>query len=128
MSLKKDILINAEVVKAENGHYVGYDKGGKISGTAYKVTQKGYGGTIEMIVGLDKRGRVLGVKILSMKETPGLGMRASERNFLKQFIGRSSKDALKAKKDVDAITGATITSQAVANGVKEAISRFNSSK
>ena len=80
-----------------------------------------------MVVGIDLKGRVAGIKIISMNETPGLGMKASGSNFLKQFMGKTSKSPLKAKKDIDAITGATITSQAVADGVKQALKKGESS-
>jgi Na+-translocating ferredoxin:NAD+ oxidoreductase RnfG subunit len=55
-------------------------------------------------------------------------MRASESRFLKQFTGKTSSSPLKAKKDIDAITGATITSQAVADGVKQALTRYREGK
>jgi Na+-translocating ferredoxin:NAD+ oxidoreductase subunit G len=128
VSLKQEVLAKANNIKTENDHFVGLDKNGKKIGSAYRVSPKGYGGSIDMIVGLDNNGSVVGVKIISMKETPGLGSRANERSFLKQFIGRSNKSSLKAKKDFDAITGATITSQAVANGIKEAQVIFRNAK
>jgi Na+-translocating ferredoxin:NAD+ oxidoreductase RnfG subunit len=53
-------------------------------------------------------------------------MKASESKFLRQFMGKTSKSQLKAKKDIDAITGATITSQAVSDGVKQALVKYRS--
>ena len=126
-ALSKECLSGCTNVKQlADDHYVGYDPKGNIMGHAYRVAPKGYGGAIDMIVGIDAKGRVMGIKILSMKETPGLGSKASEFKFLKQFIGKTSGSPLKAKKDVDAITGATITSQAVADGIKEALKKNNS--
>jgi Na+-translocating ferredoxin:NAD+ oxidoreductase subunit G len=127
-SLKNDVLVNAYTIRSDNGRYIGLDKNGKMIGIAYRVSPKGYGGTIDMIVGLDIKGSVVGVKIISMKETAGLGAKANERSFLEQFIGKNKNSRLKAKKDFDAITGATITSQAVANGVKEAQGLFERTK
>lgn len=125
-ALSKECLPGSSSIKEKSGGYfIGLDKKGKPMGYAFRVTPKGYGGTIDMIVGIDLNGRVIGVKVLSMKETPGLGSRAAQPGFLSQFMGKTSGSQLKAKKDIDAITGATITSQAVASGVREALLRFN---
>ena len=101
----------------------------EIGGYSKEVTVKGYGGDIKMLVGIDKQGKVKGVKILSMNETPGLGSLATSETpmknkpftFLGQFIGKGKKNKLRAKEDIVAITGATITSQAIADGVKLAL-------
>jgi len=122
-ALSRECLPGSSSIKAVKDHYVGYDKNGRTIGYAFRVMPKGYGGTIDMIVGVDTKGRVLGIKILSMKETPGLGSKAAEPKFLGQFIGKTSRSPLKAKKDVDVITGATITSQAVSDGVKDALKK-----
>ncbi len=96
-------------------------KGKETVGAALPISARGYAGSIEMLVGIDAKGFVKGVKILSQRETPGLGANVVEPKFLKQFIGKSAKDALEPKKDIDAITGATISSRGVSNGVRQAI-------
>jgi Na+-translocating ferredoxin:NAD+ oxidoreductase RnfG subunit len=101
----------------------------EVGGTPIAITVKGYSGDIKMLVGLDPDGQVTGVKILAQKETPGLGslatstvpLKGQDFTFLGQFRGKSLQDKFKAKKDIVAITGATITSQAIANGVKVAL-------
>ncbi len=113
-------------IKEKSGAYFGLDKKNKVMGYAFRVSPQGYGGTIDMVVGIDLKGGVTGIKIISMQETPGLGLKAYDKRFLGQFIGKTSKNPLKAKKDVDAITGATITSQAVCDGVREALKKYNS--
>jgi electron transport complex protein RnfG len=85
------------------------------------VSVNGYGGEISMRVGISSTRSVTGVKILKMQETPGLGTKAQEANFLAQFIGKTLSDRLQAKEDIDAITGATISTQAVADGVRKAL-------
>ncbi|MDD6296536.1 MAG: RnfABCDGE type electron transport complex subunit G [Firmicutes bacterium] len=97
------------------------------SGYAIEVTPAGFGGTIDMMVGVSKDGKVLGVSIISHSETPNLGAVAASSNskgqaFREQFIGLSG--ALAVSKDggsVDAITSATITSRAVTSGVNAAL-------
>ncbi len=81
---------------------------------AVKVVPVGYGGDIEMMVGFDNRGLVTGVEIVNMNETPGLGAVAKgNEEWLSQFLG-------KGQDRLDAITGATITSKAIQQGVNDA--------
>ncbi len=95
------------------------DGAGNHIGYTVKVTPSGYGGEISMIVGVNPDFTISGVQILSLSETPGLGAKAQDEAFLSQFKGKGSDMAL--KKDISAISGATITSTAVVSGVKEAI-------
>jgi Na+-translocating ferredoxin:NAD+ oxidoreductase subunit G len=106
---------------------------GKLSGYAIKVAPKGYGGAVELMVGISTEGKVEGIKVLSHSETPGLGANASQPKFSGQFAGKPiAKDLVVVKKapsadnEIEAITGATITSKAVTNGVNEAIKFYNS--
>ena len=97
------------------------------TGYAVKVQTAGFGGTITMMVGLDKNGTVLGIDIISHTETASLGDVAAAQNakgqaFRGQFVGKSG--TLAVSKDggsIDAITSATITSRAVTNGVNIAM-------
>ena len=97
------------------------------SGWAVQVTANGFGGAVEMMVGIDKTGNVIGISIISHAETPSLGAVAAEDNaageaFRGQFAGLSG--TLAVSKDggtVDAISGATITSRAVVEGVNAAL-------
>ena len=89
-------------------------------GYAVLVEPTGFGGTISMMVGVDKNGTVLGVSIISHAETPSLGAVAADKtsageNFRNQFVGQSGTVT------VEAISGATITSKAVASGVDAAL-------
>ena len=92
-------------------------------GKAISVFTQGYSGKINMLVGVDPQGKVSGVKILNHRETPGLGANIVKSGFLKQFKGKSLKDPIEPKQDIDAITGATISSRAVCKGVKEALKK-----
>lgn len=92
-------------------------------GTAVAVSPRGYSGPIDMLVGIDPQGKVKGLKILNQRETPGLGANITKPGFLRQFVGKSAKDSIEPKKDIDAITGATISSRAVCRGVREALGK-----
>ncbi len=103
--------------------YRGLDADGNTVGIAFAVDGNGFGGNIRMMVGLDPVTRKLTkVKVLDHLETPGLGARITEQAFLHQFENKSLNDAFTAKNDVDAITGATVSSQAVAATIKAALS------
>ena len=97
------------------------------TGYAVKVQTAGFGGTITMMVGVDKEGKVLGIDIISHTETASLGDVAASENakgqaFRGQFVGKSGTLAVtKDGGQIDAITSATITSRAVTNGVNIAL-------
>ena len=96
--------------------------GGNVVGSVIEVTPSGFGGAIDMVVGVDLNGNVTGVSIISMSETSGLGDNAKKPAFREQFKGQSG--TLAVSKDggaIDALTGATITSRAVTRGVNTAI-------
>ena len=94
---------------------------------AVKVQTTGFGGTIVMMVGVDKSGTVLGINIITQAETAGLGDVSASKSakgeaFRNQFVGKS--DTLAVNKDggeIEAITSATITSRAVTKGVNTAL-------
>lgn len=103
-----------ESLNGENTVYLA-KKDGKNAGYCVNVVSpKGYGGKIEMIVGFDANFKVMGIKYISMAETPGLGMNAkTDESFNNQFKG---KEAF-SDDELEAITGATVTSKAVNYGV-----------
>ena len=97
------------------------------TGYAIEVTPGGFDNTITMMVGVDKAGSVLGISIISHTETAGLGAVAAAgtpagESFRGQFVGASgSVSVTKDGGQMDAITGATITSRAVCAGVNAAL-------
>jgi Na+-translocating ferredoxin:NAD+ oxidoreductase subunit G len=111
------------------GDYFECLKGGKLIGYALFVTSAGYSGDINILLGIDSKGKILGVEILSQSETPGLGARCveikrgqSEPWFLKQFKGKNAVSL--DIKDVETITGSTITSKAILDGIKNSGEEF----
>lgn len=96
--------------------------GSDIGGYVVQVAPSGFGGTLDIVVGVTPEGEVTGVSIISHSETSGLGAEATKPDFRSQFVGAS--EALAVNKDggtIDALTGATVTSRAVTNGVNAAI-------
>lgn len=96
-------------------YYKIYDKYNKFIGVAFKAQGKGYSSLIESIVGMTEDGRITAIKVLSQNETPGLGTRITENNFLERFIGWD----LQGQKGIQAIAGATISSRAVIGAVEK---------
>lgn len=108
--------------------YKGYN-GNNIVGYIVELVSKGYGGDIEMTVGIAADSKICGVIIGSNSETPGLGSKMTEPSFINQFTGVDVEDDLKLVKqdkkspdEIQAISGATITSRGVTEGVREALS------
>ncbi len=122
--VKSSIAFVNEVVTA-------VDKKNEQLGYVITVTDKeGYGGEIKLAVGIQNDGTVNGISILSISETAGLGMKAKESKFKKQFEGKNvsefvyTKNGAAADNEIDAISGATITTNAVTNGVNASIKCF----
>jgi len=82
----------------------------------------GFGGELGVMIGFEiESGNLLGVGITTMSETPGIGTKVRDESFLKQFHAMGKGTVFKVKKDgggIDAISGATISSRAVAQGIE----------
>ncbi|MGA1847058.1 RnfABCDGE type electron transport complex subunit G [Deferribacter abyssi] len=100
-------------------------KGGKIVGYAVKsISEKGYGGSIVVLIGVDINGKISGIEILKHAETPGLGSKIEEKWFKDEFKGLTLKDNIAVKKDggiIDQFSGATISPRAVSEAVKNGL-------
>ncbi len=122
---------NAETLGSEVGEvYRALSQDGSLLGYVLKVTTKeGYGGSIELMVGITMEGSISGISILSISETPGLGMQAGDV-LVPQFAGKTAeafvytKTGAAAENEIDAISGATITTRAVTNAVNAGIRYF----
>lgn len=111
-----------KVMKNSEQIFIGYDESGSDVGIAFIAEGGGFQGDIRMMVGMDIAAEKLtGMTVLSHLETPGLGARIEEEWFRGQFNGKSIKDNFIAKEDVESITGATISSNAVSNILKNTI-------
>lgn len=98
---------------AEDGSTVGY---------SVLVLSPGFGGDVQLMVAVTADKTVIGVKIVSMSETPGLGTRVDDADYLSQYAGVTA--GLSAS-EVDMISGATKSSKAVLNGVVDALAALD---
>lgn len=105
-----------------------YDENDTVVGYVVNaVSPSGYGGDISISVGFDSEGVVSGVEILSISETAGLGMKAKNESFREQYAGHAvsyftvTKTGKQSEDEIDAISSATITSQAMTDAVNAAV-------
>jgi len=115
--------INETVIAKAGEEVVGY--------IVTVTTSEGYGGDIQISVGIATDGTVKGIEMLSISETAGLGMNANTPEFKAQYADVLTQEFVVTKtgaaadNEIDAISGATITSNAVTNAVNSAIAYFN---
>lgn len=98
-----------EIYRAKNG-----------AGYVFILVTKGYGGDMKLICSVKPDGTIEGCKTLSHSETSGLGSKTAEDPYKSQYTGKNAQTL----SEVDAISGATISSNAYMNAVKEAVSTF----
>ncbi len=97
------------------------------------LTKEGYGGNITFYMGIDQIGTLTGVSLLSISETPGLGMEAGSV-LIPQFANKTvdaftvTKAGAMADNEIDAISSATVTSKAITNAVNAGLSTFRTLK
>lgn len=114
-----------EVVDAKDG------SGNNVGRVITATSKDGYNGTVQLSVGIKSDGTVVGITFLTLAETPGLGMRAGEKDFYSQYANKNTKEFKLVKgsasgdNEIAAISGSTITSSAVTNAVNAAL-YFNS--
>ena len=121
----KDMGVNATIDEVCTAGDAGY---------VITTTDKdGFGGNIQITVGIKKDGTINGVSILSISETAGLGMKAKEPAFYEQYQGKQAEKFAVSKdggegEPIDAISGATITSRAVTSAVNSCVAYSKSLK
>lgn len=126
---RKSLLPSAvtfEEIPNKKEWYKGLDKDKKLVGYVVPTFGSGYAGKVEMLVGITPDFKVTSIKFLKDAETPGLGDKMKEKSFYGQFTskGLENMEVTKDPNDttkIKAITGATISSRAVTEGVKKAL-------
>ena len=120
--------IKSEKAKDSIEIFPAYFKKEFVGAAIIGVTDKGFSGIIKIMVGFNPNGEIQNIVVLEQKETPGLGTKIKGEKFLKQFRNKNpSSFNVKVTKDggeVDALTGATITSRAFGEAVQMAYNEF----
>ncbi len=113
-----------EIVEAVDG------SGASLGYIITVISSEGYGGDIKFTMGVQSDGTMNGISILSISETAGLGMRANTDEFKSQFVGKNTeklvytKNGASADNEIDALSGATVTTNAMTNGVNAGLCAF----
>lgn len=96
------------------------------AGMAVTAQYKGFGGAVKVMIGIDAEGKITGVTITEHGETPGLGTKAMTEEYLAQYqgVGEVVGGHIKSDSNIDAVTGATISSNAIYCSVEEALKQF----
>jgi len=130
-----NLLDNQLIIHYKDSEVIAYQgiKNSQVTSVAYSVSGQGYAGEIKLIMGVNTKGELLGVRVLSHAETPGLGdkMEIEKDDWIFSFDGLSfnklSRDQWKVKKDggtFDQFSGATITPRAVVKSVAQGLEIF----
>lgn len=110
------------------------DQGNELGYAFTVTTSEGYGGDIQFAMGVQDDGTLNGISILSISETAGLGMRATTDDFKNQFKDKNvekftyTKTGATSDDEIDALSGATITTNAMKNGVNAGLAAFRYEK
>lgn len=122
------ILIESEIVKDSIELYPAYFQEKIVGKAVIGSSEKGYSGLIKIMVGFNPDNTIKNIVVLEQKETPGLGTKMKGDKFLRQFRGKDPKtfnlQVIKDGGDVDALTGATITSRAFGEATQLAYDVF----
>lgn len=132
---RKVVLSTAETfeegAQGDSVYFLGKDASGQEVGYVFTTESKGYGGTIKVMTGIDAQGEVKGVVILSQNETPGLGANAAKDSYRDQYKQAAPRDGFSVVKgsagegEISAMTGATISSNAVTSAVNSAVALYH---
>lgn len=132
---ENDLLKDTVTLPGKDGDVLVYRarRAGKVEAVVYRVTGHGYAGKIVCVMGVSSAGKVLGVRVLSHKETPGLGDKIEPakadwiHSFEGKYLGDPPLEKWAVKKDggiFDQFAGATITPRGVVNAVKGGLEFF----
>ncbi len=143
LTLTEELSAAIEANLDENGYtaqnideiMLAKDNAGAEIGYAFTVTSsEGYGGDIQFAMGVKADGTMNGISILNISETAGLGMKATTAEFQEQFKEKKvekfsyTKSGASADNEIDALSGATITTNAMTNGVNAGLCTFQFAK
>ena len=129
-----------EITADGRSFYPGFNDGLYVGAAIAVSSDKGYAGTIDALVGVDAAGEVRGVRVLSMAETPGLGSKITDPDYLRQLVykdaGEQTRRTLsntdwRVRKDggeIDQITGATISPRALTEAIRDGLTDYDKNK
>lgn len=125
-------VLKINVDEHEYTYYEALEDDESVMAYIFATTANGYGGEVKVLTGISADGLVTGVIPVTLNETPGLGMKVGNDDYLNQYIGKSENIKVvknnPSEQDIQAITGATISSNAVTDAVNTAFEVYNAVK
>lgn len=126
------VLPAAESFEEKDDYYVALS-GDEVVGYVFETEGTGYGGAVKVMTGITAEGDISGIAILDQSETPGLGGNCTKESFQEQFKQKAAnievvKNQAAGEGQIEALTGATITSRAVTSAVNAAVEKYNEVK
>jgi NosR/NirI family transcriptional regulator, nitrous oxide reductase regulator len=118
--LVADVLPGSTNVQTSGDLFIGYDAEGEMVGYAAVGSAPGYAGPVEMLVGVNPAGKILGVVLVQQRESPGFFRLVTRSSLIANYAGEPITAPLRLGEDLDAITGATVSAEAVASAVRQA--------
>jgi len=124
IKLENKKFVELRICKGASGQELGY-------GIRTFSTIPGYGGDIEIFLGVTNEGEIVGMKVVSHAETIGLGSKIDNADFQSQFIGKGTDAVIKVTKtspkedEISALSGATYSSKSITSAVNNAIDIYN---
>jgi len=115
------VLPGAASVEPNGSIFVGRSADGTLVGYAAVGSAPGYGGPIDMLVGVSPSGRILGTRVVAQRESPGFFRRFTSENFFRQYDGVPIMNTLRLGEDLDGLSGATLSAEGIAAGVRQAV-------
>lgn len=112
--------------QSELTYYIGKDSKGEILGYTFIAEGKGYSGVLKTMVGVDQSFKIKKILVIQQTETPGLGANSTKDDFVKKYENLSVAD-LRVDKDggnIKSISGATITTRAITNSIKQTLEKL----
>jgi polyferredoxin len=119
--LVSQVLPGATTVQNQGHLFLGYDADGQLVGYAAAGSASGYGGPIEMLVGVDPAGEILASAIVAQRESPGFFRLLETSGLIEGYAGKTVSSPLRLGQDVDAVSGATASTEGVAASIRVAV-------
>lgn len=116
-----EILPTASRIENHSGIYLGYDAEGSLVGYAASGEAPGYGGPIQLLVGVAPDGKIIAVQIIQQRDTPGFFRLVLSSGLLESLTHHQALDPLRLGEDLDAVSGATLSAEGVAAAARLAL-------
>jgi NosR/NirI family transcriptional regulator, nitrous oxide reductase regulator len=121
--LVREIFPESSAIQVQRGIHHAYDPSGALLGWAATGEARGYGGPLSLLVGIDTLGSVAGIRVVEQRETPTFWRMARAQEYFRGIAGRRYDELEYDYRSVVSITGATLSTDAIVEGIRVAVAR-----